>query len=340
MLELYRGANVALECMEYNLERELAFTTRTIEYLWCGLPVIYNNYAEISDHISEYNAGWCIDPTSDSQIEAALAEIFERPDLVAQKSENARKLVADRFSWDKTIEPLVQFLNNPVRQPVATPAYGAVLSRATYLSPRGTTVEMPLIPGGPTLEQHMTIPAEHITSLEISISLASADARSAVESVTAEVRSANGRVLANRKFQAGELPLAGKIELEFPWFRRPKGGDAVKLRLSAQAPAGEITKGQTPLYVRGLVQANYPFTVAGTGGAPALPAGKSLLGDSVPVAALHICFVPGTDSLYRLKVLRERALWMLRERQYRRLWLAGKKRLPSVIRKVKAVAGM
>lgn len=47
LLNLYREASVALEAMQYNLERELAFTTRTVEYLWCGLPVLYNNFGEL-----------------------------------------------------------------------------------------------------------------------------------------------------------------------------------------------------------------------------------------------------------------------------------------------------
>ena len=62
LLEIYRKASVAVEVMEYNLERELAFTTRTIEYLWCGMPVLYNDFGEISDHIRDYDAGWTVEP--------------------------------------------------------------------------------------------------------------------------------------------------------------------------------------------------------------------------------------------------------------------------------------
>jgi len=58
-------------------EREL-FTTRTVEYLWCGLPVIYNNYAEITDYIREYNAGWIVDPQDREAIATVLNEIFEQ----------------------------------------------------------------------------------------------------------------------------------------------------------------------------------------------------------------------------------------------------------------------
>ena len=89
LISVYRRASVALEAMRYNLERELAFTTRTVEYLWCGLPVLYNDFAELSDHIRDYDAGWTVNPEDDLQIQAAIEEIFARPDIVAEKGRNA-----------------------------------------------------------------------------------------------------------------------------------------------------------------------------------------------------------------------------------------------------------
>src|SRR5690606_23877220 len=62
LIDRYRRAHVAVDVMKRNPERELAFTTRTVEYLWCGLPVIYHDYAELSDYIREYEAGWTVDP--------------------------------------------------------------------------------------------------------------------------------------------------------------------------------------------------------------------------------------------------------------------------------------
>jgi len=73
-----------------------------VEYLWCGLPVIYNNYAEITDYIREYNAGWIVDP-QDREAIATVLEIFEHPEQVAERSQNAQRLVRERLTWDKTI---------------------------------------------------------------------------------------------------------------------------------------------------------------------------------------------------------------------------------------------
>lgn len=100
LIRRYTKAHVAIDLMKRNPERELAFTSRTVEYLWCGLPVLYNDYSELSDLIREYNAGWTVDPEQPEEISAALDEIFERPELVARKSENAQRLVRERLTWD------------------------------------------------------------------------------------------------------------------------------------------------------------------------------------------------------------------------------------------------
>ena len=46
-----------------NVERELAFPSRTVNYLWCGLPVIHPEFSEVAHYIREYEAGW-VSPTT------------------------------------------------------------------------------------------------------------------------------------------------------------------------------------------------------------------------------------------------------------------------------------
>ena len=96
--------------MKRNAERELAFTTRTVVYLWCGLPVIYNDYSELSDYIREYNAGWTVDPEDRDAIRAVLKDIFEHPEQIRERSRNAQRLVQERLNWDLTIDPLCRFV--------------------------------------------------------------------------------------------------------------------------------------------------------------------------------------------------------------------------------------
>jgi len=116
LLKEYGRANVAMDLMSWNLERELAFTTRTVEYLWTGLPVIYNNYSELSDWIERYKAGWCVDPENPAEIRDVLEQILDEPEQLEEYSINAQRLVRENFTWDKTISPLAEFCKNPQKR--------------------------------------------------------------------------------------------------------------------------------------------------------------------------------------------------------------------------------
>jgi GT2 family glycosyltransferase len=113
LIERYTHAHVAIDLMVRNPERELAFTTRTVEYLWCGLPVIYNDYAELSDYIHRYDAGWIVDPEDKQAIIDVLNDIFDHPEQIVQKSQNAQRLVLECLNWEKTIVPMDSFIRHP-----------------------------------------------------------------------------------------------------------------------------------------------------------------------------------------------------------------------------------
>lgn len=113
VIERYRTGYVAFELMPHNIERELAFTTRTVEFLWAGLPVIYNDYAELSDLIGAYDAGWLVPPTDDRALGEVVERILDDPDEVLRASENAQRLVRENLVYDRAIEPLARFCHNP-----------------------------------------------------------------------------------------------------------------------------------------------------------------------------------------------------------------------------------
>lgn len=115
LLDHYRRSHVALDLMRKNNERELAFTTRTAEYLWCGLPVVYQDYGELSPLIRDYEAGWIADPDDRDAVEALLREILRDPGEIKRRSANAQQLARERLNWERTIDPLDAFCREPRR---------------------------------------------------------------------------------------------------------------------------------------------------------------------------------------------------------------------------------
>jgi len=113
LCEKYLSAGIALDLCDRNPERELAFTTRTIVYLWCGLPVIYNDYAELANYISASDAGWCLDPDDEKGFKETVRDILEGRANLGEKGNSALSLIRERFDWTKTIRPLADFCSSP-----------------------------------------------------------------------------------------------------------------------------------------------------------------------------------------------------------------------------------
>ena len=118
----YARATVALDLMERNPERELAFTTRTMIYLWCGLPVIHDDFSEPGALIRARGGGWALSPDDADGLRGALRSVLNGVAPLAAMRTAALRLAADH-AWDRTIGPLADFCAAPAlragRQPRA-----------------------------------------------------------------------------------------------------------------------------------------------------------------------------------------------------------------------------
>lgn len=132
LVNVMRQSGVALDLFPQNLERELAFPTRTIIYMWAGLPVIHNNYDELTPLIDEYKAGWTLDPNDEKGLKKILRRILSHPTDLKKRSEGARKLITDKFTWDQTIEPLAEFCKNPEKRKKKRDGVESVRIRSKY----------------------------------------------------------------------------------------------------------------------------------------------------------------------------------------------------------------
>lgn len=111
----YQRASVAWDVMSYNCERGMAFTSRTAEYLWAGLPVVYNHYSELSEYIRRYDAGWIVDPEDEGALRRTVRDILANPQEIRRKGQNAQRLAGEALNWVKTVEPIERFIQDPER---------------------------------------------------------------------------------------------------------------------------------------------------------------------------------------------------------------------------------
>ncbi|HEY8597953.1 MAG TPA: glycosyltransferase, partial [Thermomicrobiales bacterium] len=112
----YRSADLALDLFERTVERELAFNTRTVDFLHAGLPPLYGDYAELSPLIREYGGGFVVDPADDDALAAALAAALDDPARLAERGRAAQRLARERLTWERTIAPLAAFCAAPTRR--------------------------------------------------------------------------------------------------------------------------------------------------------------------------------------------------------------------------------
>jgi len=107
LMKYYRQASCAVDVMHKNIERELAVTTRTVEYLALGIPPLYNNYNVLSNLIEKHRAGWCLDPENLDALEAQLLTLLQNPvEGVREASRNAKNIYGQDLTIQKTVQPL------------------------------------------------------------------------------------------------------------------------------------------------------------------------------------------------------------------------------------------
>lgn len=106
-----------MDVMAYNPERALAVPTRTVEYLWAGIPPIIPNYGELGQLVSEFGAGWVLTADNEDQIRRAVREALNDNELVCQKSEAAQRLHTELFSPYNTTRELATLCISGSKRP-------------------------------------------------------------------------------------------------------------------------------------------------------------------------------------------------------------------------------
>ena len=99
-------AAVAVSTHFEHLETHFAFRTRFLDCFWAGLPIVSTRGDELADSLEAEGAGLAVPERDPQALADALATVLERGrDAYAP----ALKALAERFSWDRTAQPLVEW---------------------------------------------------------------------------------------------------------------------------------------------------------------------------------------------------------------------------------------
>lgn len=107
-------SDVALTLHLEVLETRLAFRSRTLDYIWAGLPTIATRGDATSELIERYGMGVLVEGQDVRGVSQALLQLLNAPrPLPTARIEEARR----SLNWETAMRPLVEFCMQPRRAP-------------------------------------------------------------------------------------------------------------------------------------------------------------------------------------------------------------------------------
>lgn len=88
---------------------------KIFEYMICGKPFIFSDIAPIKKELDYNKFGCLVNPENEIEIVNAIGKYLENPEIAAQHSLNARKVIEDEKNWENESKKLITLLNNLLR---------------------------------------------------------------------------------------------------------------------------------------------------------------------------------------------------------------------------------
>ncbi len=117
LLRAYARATAAVDLALPNLERELSFGFRHVDYLSCGLPAILGDHTLAGAELSAAGAALAVDVGDPLSPPTDVDRVLDDADAVAAMGRAARRRARERHAWTVTVEPLAAFCRRPRHRP-------------------------------------------------------------------------------------------------------------------------------------------------------------------------------------------------------------------------------
>jgi glycosyltransferase involved in cell wall biosynthesis len=115
--DLLRDVDVLAAPHRPSLETRLAMRTRFLDALAAGCPVVTSEGGTLSRLLAEHDAGWVVPPGDPEALATALSQALglsgEAAQPVRARHREGAAALAERFAWDRVLEPLVAFCRAP-----------------------------------------------------------------------------------------------------------------------------------------------------------------------------------------------------------------------------------
>jgi glycosyltransferase involved in cell wall biosynthesis len=105
MPALYQSAHCVVNPSHYE-----GMPNVVLEAMACGVPVIVSDVAGNRDVVDEGVNGWIVEHDSRDALVDAMARALRDPDGLAAMGGRARRIVAERYSWDATTSRFIGLL--------------------------------------------------------------------------------------------------------------------------------------------------------------------------------------------------------------------------------------
>ena len=114
--DLLRDVDLLCSPHQPSLETRLSLRTRFLDALAAGCPVVVSEGGTVARLVREHGAGWVVPPADAAALaavlHAALGDEGER-----ERRRAAGRALAASFAWDRVLGPLVEFCQEPWRDP-------------------------------------------------------------------------------------------------------------------------------------------------------------------------------------------------------------------------------
>ncbi|MBX3193996.1 MAG: glycosyltransferase family 4 protein [Microbacteriaceae bacterium] len=105
------AADAGVSTHHVHLETMFSFRTRILDYLWAGLPMVVTEGDGFAELVADEGLGIVV-PEDVAALEAAIETVLFDEDAAAGFAANVAR-VRERFTWDRTLAPLLDFADAP-----------------------------------------------------------------------------------------------------------------------------------------------------------------------------------------------------------------------------------